>query len=305
MERPPPALVRLIAAESAAPAPPAIVAVADAARRRHGAGIAAVLFYGSCLREADDVGKIADLYLLAESYGEVHRRLSMRALNRLLPPNVYYIEAPFGGRTVRAKYAVLTLAQFERLVGPRTLQSYFWARFAQPAIVLWARAPTIRDRVVRALAQAVVTTAGEARPLLDVPAGSGDLWPRAFREAYRTELRAESSERAVALYEAFVDRYDAITEILREHDGRAEIASPRARRRAEGRWRRRRVVGKTLSVLRLIKSAFTFEDGAAYLAWKIRRHSGVSFELTPWQRRHPILASTTLFWKIYRAGGFR
>jgi hypothetical protein len=58
-------------------------------------------------------------------------------------------------------------------------------------------------------------------------------------------------------------------------------------------------------VLRLVKSAFTFEDGAAYLAWKIRRHSGVSFELTPWQRRHPILASTTLFWKIYRAGGFR
>ena len=64
-------------------------------------------------------------------------------------------------------------------------------------------------------------------------------------------------------------------------------------------------MGKTLSVLRLIKSAFTFEDGAAYLAWTIRRHSGVSVELTPWQKRHPILASGTLFWKIYRAGGFR
>ena len=99
MEQPPPALVRLIAAESAAPVPAAIVAVADAARRRHGSGIAAVLFYGSCLREADDVGGIADLYLLADSYGQVHRRLSMRALNRLLPPNVYYIEATFEGRT--------------------------------------------------------------------------------------------------------------------------------------------------------------------------------------------------------------
>ena len=305
MEQPPPALVRLIAAESAAPVPPAILAVADAARRRHGPGIAAVLFYGSCLREADDLGRIADLYLLADSYGQVHRRLSMRALNRLLPPNVYYIEAPFDGRTVRAKYAILTLAQFERLVEPRTLQSYFWARFAQPAVVLWARAPTIRDRVVRALALAVVTTAREARPLLDAPAAGEALWARAFCEAYRTELRAESSERAVALYEAFADRYDAITQMLLEPGGEGETASRKARRRAEGRWRRRRLVGKTLSALRLIKSAFTFEDGAAYLAWKIRRHSGVSFELTPWQRRHPILASTTLFWKIYRAGGFR
>jgi hypothetical protein len=54
-----------------------------------------------------------------------------------------------------------------------------------------------------------------------------------------------------------------------------------------------------------VKSAFTFEDGASYLMWKIERHSGVSFELTPWQKRHPILASGTLFWRIYRAGGFR
>jgi hypothetical protein len=298
----PPALVRLIAAESAAPAPPAIVAVADAARRRHGPGIAAVLFYGSCLRDADDVGRIADLYLLADSYGEVHRRLAMRVLNRALPPNVYYIEAPFGDRTVRAKYAILSLGQFERLVGPHTLQSYFWARFAQPTLVLWARAPAVRDRVVRALAQAVLTTASEARPLLDAAAAGQGIWARAFREAYRTELRAEPPDRAVALYDAFVARYDAITEMLRE---RAGPVSRGARRRAERRWLRRRALGKMLSVLRLIKSAFTFEDGPAYLAWKIRRHSGVSFELTPWQRRHPILASTTLFWKIYRAGGFR
>ena len=305
MEQPPPDLVRLIAAESAAPVPPAIVAVADAARRRHGPGIAAVLFYGSCLRDADDVGRIADLFLLADSYRQVHRRVSMRALNRLLPPNVYYIETPFGGRTARAKYAVLTLAQFERLVGPQTLQSYFWARFAQPTVVLWARTPAVRDRLVRALAQAVVTTAREAQPLLDLPAAGETLWPRAFYEAYRTELRAEAPERGIALYEAFADRYDSITKMLLKPARGPEAVSPRARRRAEQRWRDRRVVGKTLSVLRLIKSAFTFEDGAAYLAWKIRRHSGVSFELTPWQRRHPILASTTLFWKVYRAGGFR
>jgi hypothetical protein len=305
LEQPPPALVRLIAAESSAPVPPAIMAVADAARRRHGPGIAAVLFYGSCLREADDVDKIADLYLLADSYRQVHRGLTMRALNRLLPPNVYYIEAPFGGRMVRAKYAILTLAQFERLVRPRTLQSYFWARFAQPAIVLWARAPAIRDRVVRALTQAVLTTASEARPLLDAPATGETLWARAFCEAYRTELRAEAPERAAALYAAFAERYESVTALLLEGGGGAGTLAPRARRRVERRWRRRRLVGKTLSVLRLIKSAFTFEDGAAYLAWKIRRHSGVSFELTPWQRRHPILASTTLFWKIYRTGGFR
>ena len=43
MEPLPTALVELIAAENAMAAPPAVVAVAEAARRRHGSGIAAVL----------------------------------------------------------------------------------------------------------------------------------------------------------------------------------------------------------------------------------------------------------------------
>ena len=304
MRSPPAALLELIAAENAAPARPPIVAVAEAARQRHGPGIAAVLFYGSCLRGGDDAGNIVDLYLLADSYEEVHRNPPMRICNRLLPPNVYYVEAPFAGRIVRAKYALLTLEQFERLVSERTLESYFWARFAQPAIVLWAREPAVRERMTRALASAVLTTLRETRPLLDPDAALETVWARAFREAYRTELRAEAPERGAALYEAFAARYDRITQIV----CRAEALAPTdlaGRRRAERKWRRRRIVGKTLSVLRLVKSAFTFEDGASYLLWKIERHSGVRFELTAWQKRHPILTSGTLFWRIYRAGGFR
>ena len=301
----PAALIELIAAESAAPVGPSIVAVAEAARRRHGSGVTAVLFYGSCLRGGDDVGSIVDLYLLADSYQEIHRGRLMRLGNRLLPPNIYYVEAPFAGRTVRAKYALLTLVQLERLVGPQTLQSYFWARFAQPTIVLWTREHSIRERITRALATAVLTTAQETRDLLDPDAAPNAVWARAFCEAYRTELRAEAPERGMALYEAFAARYDAITQMIERPRHASRTDARERRRRAERKWRRRRVVGKTLSVLRLVKSAFTFEDGATYLIWKIERHSGVRFELTPWQKRHPILASGTLFWRIYRAGGFR
>jgi hypothetical protein len=305
MEQLPAALVHLIASEDAAPAAPSIIAVAEAARRRHGAGIAAVLFYGSCLRKGDDLGSVVDLYLLADSYKSVHRGPLMRLLNRLLPPNVYFIETPFADRTVRAKYALLTLGQFERLVNQRTLQSYFWARFAQPTVVLWSREAAIRDRLTQALAAAVMTTAHATRDLLDPEEGSEGLWTRAFYEAYRTELRAEAPERGIALYQAFAARYDRITRLICRPERASPMQVRERRRRAEREWRRRRIVGKTLSVLRLMKSAFTFEDGPTYLLWKIERHSGVHFELTPWQKRHPILASSTLFWRIYRAGGFR
>ena len=144
-------LLRLIAIESAGPGPAPVMAVAEVARRRHGEAIIAVLFYGSCLRQPDDwehsgdEGRIVDLYLLADRYAGLHRSRFARALNALLPPNVYYVEAPFEGRVVRAKYALVTLDQFERLVSRDTLEPYFWARFAQPTVILWARDDMVRD----------------------------------------------------------------------------------------------------------------------------------------------------------------
>ncbi|MCA9474766.1 MAG: hypothetical protein KC563_03010, partial [Nitrospira sp.] len=59
------------------------------------------------------------------------------------------------------------------------------------------------------------------------------------------------------------------------------------------------------SMLRLMKAAFTFQGGADYLIWKIERHSGVKVELTPTQRRHPIITGLVIFWRLYRQGAFR
>ena len=305
----PESLLRLIALESAPPQPAPVMAVAEAARRRHGAAIVAVLFYGSCLRQPDnggqpvEEGRMVDLYLLADRYADLHRSPLARALNALLPPNVYYIEARFEGRLVRAKYALVSLGQFERLVSADTSQPYFWARFAQPTAVLWARDEAVRARVQAALGQAIMTMLGETLPLMSGGWTPAELWPRAFAETYRTELRAESGDRATQLYRAFASRYDRVTQILRPDP--VESSPEAAKRQLLRRWRRRRILGKLLSVLRLLKASFTFQGGAAYLVWKIRRHSGVEVELTPWQQRHPVLASSVLAWRLYRAGGFR
>ena len=298
MEDLPETLIRLMREETEVSLAPAIAAVAEAARRRHGETIAAVLAYGSCLRDGVTEGRVVDLYLLSDDYRGGNQGVVMRTLNRLLPPNVYYLEAPFEGRTVRAKYALVSLPHFERLVSPGTLHPYFWARFAQPTAVAWVRDDVTRERVVAALARSVSTLIGEARPLLPPGATSEQLWVRAFSETYRTELRADRPGRAAELYGTHAARYDRIAEALANGTATAD-------ERVARRWRRRRLLGKVLSVLRLMKAAFTFHNGAAYIMFKIEQHSGVSIPLTPWQQRHPILASTTVFWRLYRKGAFR
>src|SRR5690606_17017046 len=77
---------------------------------------------------------------------------------------------------------------------------------------------------------------------------------------------------------------------------------PTQRRRARRAWRRRRRLGKPLTALRLAKAVFTFAGAADYAAWKIERHTGVKVELTPWRRRHPLLAAPGVAWRLWRAG---
>jgi hypothetical protein len=58
-------------------------------------------------------------------------------------------------------------------------------------------------------------------------------------------------------------------------------------------------------VLRLAKAAFTFSGGIDYLAWKINRHAGADIVITPWQRRHPLLAAVTLVPRLLRQGAVK
>lgn len=292
----------LIAAEIETAAAPPFLALADAVRRRHDPASLGVLFYGSCLRSGEDRDQVADLYLIVERYGAAYRNPLLALTNRILPPNVFYIEAPFEDRVVRAKYAVVALSHLEKLVEPQTLHSYFWARFAQPMRLLWSRDKGCRDSIVDVLSQAVATTAREGRALIDRP---DELFGRAFQESYASELRSEGVDRAAALYQFDRQRYDRLAAALLGPEFASAAGDDRARRRAAAHWRWRRLAGKWLSVLRLMKGAFTFKDGASYLLWKIERHSGVHHDLTPWQRRHPILASSVLFWQLYRKGAFR
>lgn len=294
-----PHLSALVAAELAAPVDPAVAAIAAAARAAHGDAALAVLFYGSCLRDGYREGMLVDLYVLIDDYAVVHRARLMQCLNRWIPPNVYFLETAHAGGTVRAKYALVSLAQFEERMRFAVRNPYFWARFAQPVGLVWARDDRVRGRIVGALAQAIATTERAVRPLVGPEADAETLWTRALLESYRTELRAEKPHRARTIVAHDLARWRHASAALAAGEGDpATETEDQARRH----WRRRRLEGKVLSVLRLIKASFTFAGGGDYLAWKINRHAEVPVEFSAWERRHPLLAAPAVLWRLARRG---
>lgn len=274
-------------------------------RARLGGGVAAVLFYGSCLRTGDYQDKVLDFYVLVDSYRAAYDRCWLAVANRLLPPNVFYAEADGEAFRLRVKYAVLSTTHFHVLSGEETFNSSVWVRFAQPCRLIYARDGQAEAAAVRAVARAVTTSVGSLTGLLGAPLEAERVWCELFRESYRVEIRAEGGGRPRDIFDAACDRYEEITPLalstLREEAGQKQAGS-KAQRIA---WWFRMVQGKLLSVLRLLKAAFTFDGGIDYLAWKIRRHSGVEVTISPWQRRHPVIAGLVLFVQLRLKGAFR
>lgn len=300
------------------PVSPAVHALAEHIRGLFSDTAQAVLFYGSCLRSGDDRDGIVDLYVLVDSYQRSYSKHIWATLNKLMPPNVYYLEIPFQDRKVRAKYAVLSLADFQNGVTHDWFHSYIWGRFAQPTALVYARNDKVADQVNRSLAQAVLTFVGNVAPQTPPRFSGRDLWYRGLSLSYKAELRAERSDKLARLYDAAPDYYAALTAAALDELKSAGLSvdvteegefhlrlSPSERRRSAHAWRLRFLQGKLLSALRLLKGWATFAGGTEYILWKIKRHTGVSVELTPHLRRHPLLAVFVIGWRLYRRGGFR
>ncbi len=306
---PPPALRAAIERPWEGSVAPELEHLCTELRARFGDAVAAVLFYGSCLRSGDPGDGLVDLYVLVDSYADAYRSRVLRALNAGLPPNVFLLQTRTAtGRAVRAKYAVLTLTDFEN-GGGRWFQCYIWGRFAQPSRLVYCRNDAVRERVHSALAQAVLMLLRQTLPCMPDHFDAETIWRCGLALSYGTELRPEAPARPALLVgqdPAYFRRLTAAAAPVLA--GMAPLAtgaygnylSPAARRRGGRQWRVRRWQGRLLHLARLVKSAFTFDNGVDYLAWKLERHTGHPVAVTPRLRRHPLIFAWPLLWRLLR-----
>ncbi|KRB82492.1 hypothetical protein ASE00_10550 [Sphingomonas sp. Root710] len=306
------ALETLVAAELAESVDPRVTAMATALAARYGRASRSVLFYGSCLREANLDGLMLDFYLIVSDYAEAFGKGWLAFANRLIPPNVF----PFEHDGLIAKYAVLSEADFTRLASSSTRNVSVWARFAQPSRLVWAADDGARAHGVAAIAGAAPALLAAARPMLADTVTLDELWGQAFNLTYAAELRAERKGRATSVVAADPVRYRCFTApalaaaglpatITGDRIAFEEALTAAERRAGAALWVRRRREGKALTIVRLAKASTTYAGGIDYLAWKINRHAGAAIEIRPWQRRWPILGAISLLPRLILRGAVR
>lgn len=307
------ALTRLMRDDLAQPPPPGLDELVGALRARFGRQLLAVLLYGSCRRDQDVHDGLVDLLVLVSDYRAVHGLHPSALFNRLLPPNVYYLQVGSNDRVVRCKYALITLEQFGKRCRSR-LDHYFWARFTQPCrLILAPEDPELTRALAAARAAAARAYCRRIAPALKSPIAAIDFWRLALAATYRCELRPEPPDNARRLIAADPTFWTRLTRALAD-EGRCGLVAENAHyfRTTNGtarllnglQWQLRRVSGKALNLARLFKAAGTFSNGIDYITWKVERHSGVRIEPTERMRRYPRLAAWGLAWRMWRQGGF-
>lgn len=314
---PPASLIAAITPQSIPAMPTELLPLTDQLQQRFGAALDAILLYGSSLRESTPGEGVIDFYVLVDDYCRAYDEKVLRYLNIWLAPNVFFLEvpAPNGGGMLRAKYAVISTAHFEKAAG-HWFHPYIWARFAQPFELLFGRDETIVRRIRIVQARAIIRFLETTLPML--PAGQvtvEQIWASGLRLTYASELRAERQSRSNLLMEINLPVYrrltaaalPALNPVLTLNAERQYVVSvkPAQKFRARVNWRLRRWQGRVLSILRLSKATLTFRDCLDYAAWKIERHTGVRVEITPMLRRHPVLWGYKVMWQLLRRGVLR
>jgi len=296
-------VAKLVGEELLAPAPPQAVVLAAKLLDRFQTPLA-VLFYGSILRTGDLDG-VLDFYVLTERV-----RPGLRGVvTRLLWPDVSYHEIEVDGQVLRAKVATMTLAQFQSATRGQGIDTTIWARFVQPAGLVWSAGPAVTDQVIEAVADAARIAARFAAALGPAEGTPEAYWSALFQETYAAEFRVEKGGRERSILGFDVARYDRLLRAAWREEGLLDVeAGDRVQpalnaahhKRLQAAWRLRRTMGRPLNYARLIKAAFTFDGAARYAAWKIERHTGMAVEVTPWRERHPVLAAPGVLWGLWR-----
>ena len=259
-------------------------------------GVAAVLFYGNRLREVDADG-LLDFYVLIDGNSAYHGAGLSAFFSKILPPNVYFEEVESETGAVSAKVAVMTLSAFRRKMSPKSWDTTLWARFSQPARLVYCRDEKSRKTVIDAITSAYETAMWWAFRLSSNTHSATALWTDLFSRTYGAELRVESGNRAKMIVAKAPELYQSFYSVFAAETSKHPIPKDEYPK-AHKQWARRRKIGKIQNLLRLIKAAVTFRGGIAYALSKVERHSGREVVLKPWEQRFPWIAAPLVFCRL-------
>ena len=271
-----------------------------------------VVFFGSRRTGAAraDSHSAHDLFVVVEAYapfyralysaGIIHRRpMVMAAVSVILPPSQVSVRlADDDGQILHAKCAVIDRRSFARETSRARHDHFCLGRLFQPSEVAYARDAAAAEALLDVLVSAHRETYGWVRPWLPSSFDAEAYCRTLLEVSLSREIRPEPAGRAEALFaaqrEEAVPVYDRLLLDLVSAGELRSVPPGYTLARTVGRFERARLnlyfaCSLARATLRWAKHVVTFEGWLDYIVRKARRHGGGPIDLSPRDRRLPLL----------------
>jgi hypothetical protein len=278
--------------------------------RAFGPSTLAIIHYGSHAQRSDARPESAhDFFVIVDRYAEAYRSLASTIgtayrpglaalLNTILPPNVVAVTDHEATPPLHAKCAVLSLRHLRQACSARAKDHFVQGRLFQQVQVVWAKDPESRSAVIDTLLEARARTFEWGRAYLpsrfDV-----DTYCRTLLEtSFAAEIRPEGRSRIDALLSAQRETMVRIyTELLQQLADKRILSSHGkvyTDPHPPGTWYKFRwhmyfQRSKGRATARWLKYMALYDNWLEYIVLKVARRSGVRVELTPRERRWPLI----------------
>ncbi len=306
-----PMLRRSVAAEVLSPeSDPTLLTAIGRLATLCGETLEGLIFFGSRRTRAAGANAWSayDLFAVVGAYrpffaalhrgGLVRRRPGWLALlGRWLPPT--QISLRFSSPEFHAKLAVIRADTLLRETSARRHDHFTVGRLFQPSRIVHARGEQAREAMLAALVSAYAETWHWLRPWLAACFDAEDYGRQALVTSMAWEIRPEPRGRAESLWisqrEAQLPILSALLRGLEEQGSLRGIDGARWAMTTEPgggeRLRSRLYFTRSLvrATARWAKHVLSFEGWLEYIVRKASRHTGERIEITPRERRWPLL----------------
>jgi hypothetical protein len=282
-------------------------------RKFHPEAARAVVGYGSWYtRGLRKPNSFPDLYLVVDGYERCHGSALHAWMNRVLPPNVYFLWGDGADhREVRGKYNVISALDFERECSPALRDVYNAGRLTKLVWIAWVRDEPTREWLIARLVDAHRTLTPVALGLLPERFVRDDFSLELLGLSYRAEPRLEGWEHVREIHAAHAEYYRELHGILLDaftHSTNLLEAGVRDFRKiTHPRWPElartaRRLIRRSRrrGYLRWPRIILTEPNLVDLAANEAERKAGVHIRITPALRRHPFIYGIPEFLRVLR-----
>jgi hypothetical protein len=290
-----------------------IAAFVEKILQRYGNKVIGIFMYGSVLSSVTkSATSFPDFFVITDGYRRVFRRMSHWLLAYPLPPHIYHLRLDEGRR---CKYNLVSLRRFRRECSRRAKDVYILGRFGKRVALAYARDEDARRQLVDCCYSAMSNVVPWTLRGMDKPFDETEFALACLNLSYAGETRVEATSKVPKLFESERDLYMQVYPVLLKHhptamkmvdrgeDGRFYPSGGgmlRWLRRVRLWWflKRSRIRG----ILRWPKFLVTVDEWVDIILAKIERTKGIKLEVTPRQRRHPLILGWPHLFRLIKAG---